>query len=625
MRRQSENQSPYGRFIIRLIGPLLAAIWFPCQAQLTVQPIWCPVDSTMGNALPAFDTIRTLVVLVDFPDDKADYPEWPLQATTPPPLAYRFFSNGTIAGDPFSLTSYFREASLGRLTFLGDVHPQIIKLPFTLAELEEQGGADAANPLVFDRLKADSSISWSRYDRWTHVGNKSWRKQPDGVIDNIILLFRCPPRTINPAIRWIGDNGGVGSLFGRNYRINEHYLIETGSLKSGLNMFFENRAYLDIASLMKHELAHFFTLNHYAGHNDAFGPDFVVHGAWGLASAFGSSSACVNAWDRDHLGWARYHYEVGTQVDTAFTLTLTDFLTTGDACRIKLPYVDDEYFLLEFHNNQGLFDTVDHQDKGLFILHQSGGPPHHLHLEEADGKWDWSLSDSGKVNTYCCGMHDMIKRGDANPLAGFGDRDAIVLSKTRDTILRYNQRLSPPVLAIEGEPQILHYFGDGNDGFTPDKGRNVFAMYTNPSSASNGLRNRVLTTWLNGIRVEVLNQSSNSITLRIATHDFRLVTSQRWCGEIRLNDSLIMEKKTTLRLNQSGVFNKHNAVFPYAHMKVSGTGAIYLKRKSRIVIEEGCSLELDPNAKLYLQKGSKIKVKRGGQLIARPDQLIRVN
>src|SRR5262249_5404003 len=157
----------------------------------------------------------------------------------------------------------------------------------------------------------------------------------------------------------------------------------------------------------------------YSGTNDEHGgPDLCTHGGWGLASAGGSSSVCVNSWDRNFLGWGKFSKVFEPLKDENAEVTLTDFVTTGASVCIKLPYVEDEYFMLEFHNNTSRFDHVDTKLPALFIMHQTGlTGPHHLDVEEADGRFDYQLLE--RKNTNCCGQHWSMRKILPNPLLGY--------------------------------------------------------------------------------------------------------------------------------------------------------------------------------------------------------------
>jgi M6 family metalloprotease-like protein len=582
----------------------------------------------MGYYLPAFDTIRSLIIFAQYPSWVLDTDRWPFNSKEVPAFGKRLLASSAVdMSTDSSLTAYLLEASLGRLFFTGTYYPEVVTLDHDMNHYDKSGQLGEIVYEVLDKVNRSGKIQWEQYDNWGKYKDR-WRKQPDGVIDNILVVFRDDPQSLGP-YAWVGTGGGIAALLCRDYKINDKLLIRGGSMGSGVIVNAGAEYFQRFFKLLKHELAHYFTLDHYAGLNGFWGPDFTNHGAWGLAAAHGSSSIAVNSWDRDRLGWSKFMYDTDARGAKDTIIELRDFITTGEAARIRLPYVDDEYFLLEYHNNTGWFDEVDVKQDGLYILHQSGRPENHLDCEEldceeADGRWDFVMSDSLELNAPCCGRQPMTKRLEPNPFLGFGDRDDLrILKNKTDEKLRMDNMQRALAFVIEGEEREIRCNGDGNDGFTTEKGRNEFSIGTNPSSASNGIRTHTLTTHLNGIQVRVLKMEKDKLTVQLRFHYFHISRNVRWTGSIVLYDQLIVDRGKELFLDRSETFNKIGEALPLTSLVVKEKGSITVERNGRLYLDKGSSIVLMGNAKIYLKEGARLILKGGSRIIGDPSRIIR--
>ncbi|HLP32815.1 MAG TPA: hypothetical protein VK202_05035 [Bacteroidia bacterium] len=580
-------------------------------------------DSSKGYYLPAFDTIRSLIIFADYGQYTHYNPRWPQGSKEVPEFCQKLLTPPAQAIDSHSLTAYFKEASLGKLFLGGDFFPEVIRADSSLTYYHSHGQMGGVANDVLQQVIKSGRVNWSLYDNWGKTPQGNWRKQPDGSIDNIIIVFRDDPQQIDARWAWLGTGGGIAALMCPDIKINGQLRISGGSMGSGLLVNGGADYFPRFFKLLKHELAHFFTRDHYAGLNGFYGPDFTNHGAWGLAAAHGSSSVCVNAWDRNLLGWSKYRYDADALTAKDTLLELHDFVTTGDAARIKLPYAAEEYFLLEYHNNTGIFDNVDLTTDGLYILHQTGDPENHLDCEEADGRWDFVRSDSIESFEPCCGKQPMIKRLEANPLLGFGDRDEARVLKTTDEKLTWNSMQRALVFAVEGEQHLIHCDGDGGDAFTPEYGRNEFSLSTNPSSASNGIHTATLTTHLNGIQVKVLKMEKNKITVQLRYRYFNVDNDTRFTGKVVLHDSLIVNERRTLLLNQSQTFNQLNHALPATSLELVEGGSITLQKKATLIVDESSTIILRGNGKIYLGENARLVFKNGAKLLGDERNIIK--
>lgn len=585
------------------------------------------IDSTKGNSLPAFDSLKVLYVFVRFKDGvepEQGIPEWPVSRVTPPDYSKQWLAKDPANMPAGSLSEYFREASLNKFIYYGDIYPEIITLDSAILWYHGLGGYAAVSEEVIRKMDASGLVDWRKYDNWSKRG-RTWVKKGDKMIDHIALILRTTPPAINPTCNWLGSGGGIASLIGGISYVRDSFYVHRGSLMSGLIVNGGGTgAPEETMKTLKHETAHFLTLFHYSATNDhTGGSDLMTHGGWGLASASGSSSICVNSWDREHLGWANFSHEFNPQTDSDAHIILHDFLTKGAALKIKIPYAEQEWYLLEYHANLGKHDRVDGDQSGLYIQHQSGtSGPHHLDIEEADGRYDYALIE--QVQTKCCGKHWKLSKNRANALLGSGDRDVLQLDKNDNDFLERTDVVGVPVFMVntDEDQEIIHYLGDGGDGFIPVPGRNVFGIGSNPSSASNGAKLRSPVSHLNGIKITVLNMDEQTIELSLKMRDFRIPSYVRWTGNIEAHDSIVLAKYGQILLDRSGTFLKMRDTFPVADFRLNEKASLTLEAGSKLVISEKCSVRLDPGAKIILMKNAEILIKRGGILKYNPGQII---
>lgn len=587
-----------------------------------------PIDSAKGNNLPAFDSLRVLYVFVRFrtgEEPEQGIQEWPVSRKIAPEYAKNWLAANPAQMPEKSISAYFREASLGRFIFWGDIYPEIIVLDSSIAWYHANGGYAATSREVIRKLDQSGKVNWKRYDNWGKVSGK-WTKKPDKMVDHVGIIFRTTPPAINPQYSWLGSGGGIAGLQGGVEWVRDSLFLHGGGLMSGLIVNGGGTGDpVETMKTLKHETAHFLTLHHYSATNDRTGgPDLGTHGGWGLASASGSSSMAVNSWDRNWLGWAGFNLDIRTDSIRSAIITLGDFVRTGAAVRIKIPFVEDEWYLLEYHANKGKFDGVDKDQKALYILHQTGlNGPHHLDVEEADGKFDYEKME--QVDTRCCGRHWRLHRKYSNPFMGYGDRDVLHLDKNEDGRLDRNDLSGVPVFMVDtdGEEEIIHYLGDGGDGFTSAAGRNIFGLGTNPSSASSGSKLRNPVSKLNGIQIKILSQTDSTITFSYRSDGFTIEQNVRWSGAIEARDSIILDRNKQLTLCKSGTFLKMMDTYPNGNLMLLPGSSLTLKEGSRLYIQEKCSLQLMPGAQLILEKGARILIEKGGSMIYQPEQLVK--
>lgn len=409
-------------------------------------------------------------------------------------------------------------------------------------------------------------------------------------------------------------------------------------------------------------------------------------GGWGALGLYGCSLWTWSAWDRYRLGWtgAGNQFEISardqngntevngdldaTNPTQAGVYTLRDFVTTGDALRIKLPFVDEneeypEWIWVENHqgfdNNECEFDRWQYDDgnhsciegmvPGMMLYIQinnerrTANESTQLYTQDfhadytrpilANGHWDLLfLTDSVPNN---CVNYDPIRpfiRYKENPLTGANDQDhytcdihgdnhidkrdqlRIWTEKTPDGILhRHLYSLGHPshVFTLQGN----HKIGMGTNPSTATQINMVGE--DNPYTAAKNLR----TTYLNGVSIEMIEQCPNGdIRVRIRFDDVDIENDTRWCShDIQLSKinkdgfSLNLQKNKTILLDQGLNATRMNSPIQFDGQSIFASPTVFtVQPEVKMHLDSASRLILENASELYLRNASTCVVEDAG-------------
>ena len=387
-------------------------------------------DQYLGYALPSVMTntqyIRAMIVFVQFSDDSYVNPEinWPLNKT---PTAWM----GTNIIDPsiytnstnYNLTHYYKTMSMNNFKIIGDCYSVVT--PNTRQQYVNMGYKYwDINRQIIELL--DEYVEFDEYDKWNKIGAYSQEWGIDGEVDMIIMIYRNIekdyPNTYANSLYFPFD--GEASLGGSeiimvdegNKRVDMRNL--NGEGVSGITTACGNNGLNFVKNVIIHELGH-----HLFG-----GMEYHQKvGGWGMMGTHGCRSQVINAFERHRLGWItvkQYDY------NPTFNITLNDFITTGDALRIKIPGSNNptQYYYLENHQKISPLDFIDPTQvgQGVYLMHQFYPVGMTLSFYNSKGRFNWSIIDSimhpsgKKVKVY--------KKGNEN-INGFFESDLITTTE----------------------------------------------------------------------------------------------------------------------------------------------------------------------------------------------------
>ncbi len=346
-----------------------------------------------------------------------------------------------------------------------------------------------------------------------------------------------------------------------------------------------------------HELAHNMLGNTNSAHMGGGGPvdigDLVTlefnKGGYSLIGSSGSSMISCNGYERwrlDYRGPTNSDYPIAvnnsnsdlTVADGARTFLLRDFITYGDAVRIKLPYVDNgafnQYIWLENHqihkNNKEDYPaywTMDCKDDGvagIYAYYQVGKDKRegtysdmlpsltdHLIQISAEGNWDIRLlpeTDTGCISNTITNIQEYYQ---PNPLSGYCDLENHYFNSIAENIIDW--KLHRHEFVIKSQNGLisnkLSDMGDDSDPFT---GSSVIDLSSNPSIANvityhhqdeaNGMIKKSTTKTdnrkihLSGLKINMQDQLDGRYKVDISWDSYDVSNSVRWTGDIVLHE-----------------------------------------------------------------------------------------
>ena len=647
-------------------------------------------NSANGWYLSPHGTIRILVIFAELVYDvhpekdpqpngaghwpKGQLPNWKDELFDPFPMAL----------PEAQVTRYYHDVSLGHFTVLGDYIDRLV----TIRESEQDRMGDwsamaweGANK--FGTLHTAHGLNITDFDLWTDGGKPGLPKinQPDvqPSYDHVMVILRNS-HTLTDG-QGSTDAGSAGLLFGHPSDTQSRF-----GAKNGLPF-----------GILKHEFNHLLLggNNFHSGGGNApiFTGYFIpVQGGWSLMGAANSSLITCTGWDRDRLGWRPVENQFrisarrpdGTEVngdidplagDTG-TFVLRDFVSTGDALRIRMPFLEsDEYpqwLWLENHQttarNGSPTDQFQYQYvacvkpavPGIYAQMQVdkerkqggdiyGGHADYLRPVLATGNHDWHLR--GDTITYKCLWPGptrpfLIKSAWANPLSGMQEQEFPLFDKDGDGKLVRKEALVPRVGIWNGRlVDDGGFMGSTRQVFTPQGNRRI-AMGTNPSTANmltlaanmnkevNKARkpdNR--TVYLNGISVDLMEQRADgAIVLRVRNGDTRLTADVRWCADSIVlpplhgyqGTALTLAAGTTLWIDRSGTPTRMTEqggapgkwwFSPPTRFTVAPEARMVIERKARLQLLNDSEMHLMPGTELLLDPKAKLDVQPGSKVV----------
>ncbi len=631
-------------------------------------------ESRNGYWLPVEDTLRIFLIYAEVandPDEPGTYNGW-VPGELPPNPGY-FFDHRLPAGqEPGGvITRYYHQASFGRYIVLADHYPELVSIDF---EKVRQRGFEQVLDSIIRRNPADIvtangySVNRGDFDMLTTERGYGYPKkhEPDSMIDMLMLIWRV--------------NSKMTRSTSAGYCVPGKRRLRFGAMK-GMNSYstFVNKGAANYV-ILRHEFSHLLLggNNFHTGGSGAGVRTFMSSaGGYAMLSSWDRCSQVYSGFDRRRLGWKHpgHLYRIsardplsGREVpsDLAYgqdfphgsnEFVLRDFVRTGDAVRIELPYlqagndqVHRQWLWLENHQQaEGMLDHAGALRKGITAYIQVdkesltgsgvfGGIANYTWPLSAFGNYDFRIDEEAEMAR--------IYKESQNPLSGYnnlifgaydlGEKDGMIY---RDELFLIKNLLVDGVYPDSSEYSIGTYpmFGTSRDVFLPgdriaiDENPAPLPVLTYRTSSSNRSRPMAPAPYdnrsihLNGIAVELLEEMADgSIRIRIRWDERNLASDVRWCGDIHLHEDLFLEKRTRLLVDLGLTPQKPADPIEFKGQQVfSDPSLLALEPGSRLVLGKRSSLVVENLSTLLLKAGSELNLERGSRLIVRETALLR--
>ena len=584
------------------------------------------------------------------------------------------------------ITNFFHEASFGSFNLIGDYYPQL--MTFSINDLQRQGFDN-----VVQKLDSASSygavtrhgFSLSDFDIWKfphgQINYTPKVKTRDNRLDILLIVWRHNSKyKKNPSG---GSCGFVGNYNG----------ITLGSL-TGYNCS-SMVCHAEPDKVFRHEFSHtLIGGNNYHSGGSGTGDtcNFLSNiGGYSMISSYNSNLESYNGWDRWWLGWkhpSKEHYisavnvhgnEIAADLEYGESLgnnvfILRNFAEYGDAIRIKLPYVKtldervrNQYLWIE--NHQIKEGTVEHdvrKPKGIRFNIQIGNDrldgdfkksrTNYIVPLSAFGNYDFDYTALDTIDPNIHWFDAYTTDAFANPFTGYhpimmpawdvdvdgASIDDKIQSKEYITI----HRIYKDSISACGH---LPVFGNRFDAFTAgasigigsnppttplmtyrtSKRESGTEQTNNPANPATD-DNRYI--WLNGLRVDVLEEYSNGdVKVRVVWDDFDVDKDVRWCGPIMLSEKIILKEYKNIILDYGLMPTRPNnpvnlfgrKIFADPTVFTCRDGSLFIQEsfstvrvsnQSLLVIEDGAEYSVEDGALLDIQSSGTLLVKSGATL-----------
>ena len=412
---------------------------------------------------------------------------------------------------------------------------------------------------------------------------------------------------------------------------------------------------------------------------------FGTQGGYGIMGGGNSGLTSCNGYERWRMHWKSETFNTTgeyiaannqvsdiSQEDGSRTFLLRDFVTTGDAIRIKLPYKDqnglNQYIWLENHKveSEQSIDFLLYSIKppatqncrprgksGIYAYYQIGKDilsgyeddvrPHeqadNLKIISAEGNFEVTRSDFPII---CIGSGTGSAYTTVNPNLFLGVNDVIKVgyeNMANETEIMYDdfrfgwKRITPeyttdsiPHLMDDREP----FRGNGVINTTSNPPTvNTYTYYNSTNGSSITPLNPTQNTrsiYLSGLSISYNRQGNDDYEVSISWGDYEVDKEVRWCGNIVHNEKLYLVESAKVTLDQSKTPEQKyrdpvSGEFALPTIFTCNSGSyLYMNEESRIQLKEKSTMLLKSGSVVYISDDASITVENGCILKLNPVQ-----
>lgn len=619
-------------------------------------------------------------LFVDGWEANADRPQWAMSASPAFYSDYSEFNTNVYGGDNVKCVSdFYYQMSNGLFRMTADYYSATITL-----DPSQSNSRGEFHQQVLQQIP--NTFDWSRYDNRSdrpYYTTDNSNTVPDGIVDYIIFCHRFNRNWSTIPNGWLQNVSYDGIAIISNTGTEEYLIPSTNySVKNGFSYLSGG---MEPIYLFPHELGHeLYYGSHYNGANGAIGNYFYVPSSgWGMMNIM-RNYTCALGWERYILDWTPQitASDIPSDIDNASDLvttngffTLRDFITTGDAIRIKLPTIDGSHQYLWLENHQGVStfddnicgeafcgDSIEKYKKGLVAYVEeyshvkqesnvySISKDNAIRWLSKNGNIDFSYINTPLYPAPLCNWegHNVNKtyhffKGKGNPLGGYCVNEFIRYDYNGNNTIENSEKVFAVQIDDE-EPTARWMTGSGMQFHEGDK----VGMATNPTVRNmpkyDSNNKKMGDYYLNGISFEVLGRSvGNTMRVKVRLDDVAVDRDVRWAAaSIVLGDitgdnrpDVDVQPNIKLTIDMSGTPNRHanpdnpnhtssvleDFITPTrfacrngAFFKQEPYSVVEVKNGSTLVLENGSVYEVGDHASLTIEPSATLVVKSGATL-----------
>ena len=622
--------------------------------------------------------LRALVIYVQFAPQGQGHgyngtmANWPLN-NLPSNQEEFFYTNESQfypGDDTKNISNFFYQHSNPDYPFMfvGEAFPHLITIPIFPEDANISSAWDEFIRRALDSIQVNhSDFDWSRFDRRKNrVGSGHYQtdnsvEDPDNVLDFVVIRFRFWDNALRPTeeYQWLTQRTGENAW----NMIISHPLSDSISTDffSGFTMAKGNV----FESVFIHEFAHnLFGSGHQVDANKQFGKHFNM--TYGYSFIHRTALHSINAWDRWWLDWIDIKHDL-SDVQHNGDYWLRDFITTGDAMRIKLRTPDGQYVWVENRTGATVWDdrrdpeqqiqgyTIPPAPQGAIMFLEGlsddrvertgSGNPNRIKFLYHQGNFDYARSSD--FSTHFSGRNRLYHFDHlaANPFGGHNDHSEIRDDYYTEFLDINNNDLgdSTPNGVINYNPADGFILNESFPVFNRDNSF-IFGMYgselgfpagkkisisTNPGLVAHQRYDKNSFTldpiYLHGLSVQVLQYQGTGVNrkakIRVKYDDYVVDRDVRWCGNIILPAGVPLELKEgkNITLDKSGTPNRHTLTpagdfINPTTLTFEEEATFTLRANSNMYVRAGSTLHLEPNSKLTIAEGAKLYIRSNSAL-----------
>ena len=583
-----------------------------------------------------------------------------------------------------TMTRKYHESSFGNLYLIGD---------FVVVNLKQSEIAEPDGKFTFTQIHnaAISLINQQGLNTlFTPEIFSDYDSDGDGEFDVVQYIFRNTDR----------QHGTYDAGNGQTAMETTAEIIINGTAHGIKWLSATSVGSIDLSQqynhVFYHEFSHLlFGSNEFhtsGGHSwgGVFATTFLgVQGGYGLMGAANTGLTSCNGYERWRMHWKSSIYNqlsnqyivANNQVsditaeDGNKTFLLRDFVTTGDAIRIKLPYNDPgsptQYIWLENHK-MGMNDKLDvlfysnthtcrPQGKpGIYAYYQIGkdilesfdstvvypdGLSDNLKIISAEGNFDFLRKDDTVLNCVVSGDFPNLKQIKENPFTGtnsvmktgFRSAGSPVLTSDfvfpwKKTNLQGASTDSLPFLMSERDP----FRNTGQLSIATNPAPFNALVYNNDALNNSSIVKTSLwpdnqTIYLSGLAIHYQRLANHDYQVSVEWDNFLVDNDRVWCGTIVAPKRLEIGKNTTITLDQGTTVQTINRVAatgvfadltqlslePEADFTMFQGAGLNLLNKSKVIFKSGSKTLIADDAWLTINSGTTLEIEACATVIVK--------